>query len=654
MVDLPAKGVSTLGYGSIGPASRRVYRFGRFQADSDGGKLLRQGVPVKLQEQPLRVLCLLLKRPGEIVTREEFRQSLWPDGTYVEFDGSLNAALKRLRFALGDDADSPIFIETVPRRGYRFIAPVECDRPSGTSIAAAASAMATPPFPETAAQRSRFVSHSRLWWALPVLTVLLLLLGWRYTTRVQQSPPPVQKVIAVLPFSNQGAGADFDYLRYAIANDLVTDLTGTRSVTVRPFASTSRYGSQPADPETVGKDLRVTHVVAGGFLLDKDKQNLRVNLELVDVAQNQPVWREEITVSPQELVALHDKLAERAARGLLPAINISNASAADIPTPRNEQALDLFLHSLTIPLDPLANQSAIKKLEESVSLDKSYAPAWGELGWRYYNDYHYGSGAEAAIAKSLQAYKRQSELDPNTPPVSTNIRVEQGDLNGAYDQAAEFLRRRPDSSMAHFGMSYVLRYAGLLEEAGKECDAALALDPGFNGFRSCAFPFILLNDYPHAMKYVSLDKSFGTFMRMRIALRTGNREAVLAESNAALQLGFRKVDDQQAFLRACLDHAPEVELSKAGAKFETDPVAERDPELLYQNAEVLAFCGQADSALRQLAKAIKGGGCSYPAMEKDPAFDPIRRRSEFAELRQSAVQCQQGFLTHRERNEAIR
>jgi hypothetical protein len=95
-------------------------------------------------------------------------------------------------------------------------------------------------------------------------------------------------------------------------------------------------------------------------------------------------------------------------------------------------------------------------------------------------------------------------------------------LNGAYDQAAEFLRRRPDSSLAHFGMSYVLRYAGLVDEGGKECAAALALDPGFNGFRSCAFPFIQLGDYTHAEKYISLDERFGTFMRMRIVLRTGD------------------------------------------------------------------------------------------------------------------------------------
>ncbi len=613
----------------------------------------------------MRVLCRLLERPGEIVTREELRQSLWPEGTYVEFDGSLNAALKRLRFALGDDADNPIFIETVPRRGYRFIAPVECEQTSETNAVATSAESAKSPLPQAAGERfsgdqssgdqfsgdhSSSVSRwqPRLRWMLTGTVVLLLAVAWRYATRSRPSLPPVRKVIAVLPFSNEGAGPDFDYLRYAIANDLVTDLTHTRSVTVRPFASTSKYVFQPADPEAVGQELRVTHVVAGGFLLDKDKQNLRVNLELVDVDQNQAVWREEITVSPQELVALHDKLASRAAKGLLPAINISNASAADMPAPKNEQALDLFLHSLTIPLDPIPNQLAIKKLEESVSLDSGYAPAWGELGWRYYNDYHYGNGVEAALAKALQAYKRQSELDPNVPPVSTIIRVEQGDLNGAYDQAAEFLKRRPDSSMAHFQMSYVLRYAGLLDEAGKECDAALALDPGFNGVRSCAFPFILANDYAHAQRYISLDERFAVFMRMRIALRNRNADAVLAESNAAVQTGYRRADDQLAFFRACVNHAPEAELSKAAAKIGTNPVSSNDPELFYQDAEDLGFCSQGEASLRVLRKAVEGNYCPYPAIEKDPLFDPIRQRPEFAELRQAAIHCQQKFLAHRE------
>lgn len=105
--------------------NRRVYRFGLFEADLELGTLARQGIPVKLQEQPFRILALLIESPGEIVSREELRRNIWPDGTYVDFDGSLNTALMKLRAALNDSADNPRFIETVPRKGYRFIAPVE-------------------------------------------------------------------------------------------------------------------------------------------------------------------------------------------------------------------------------------------------------------------------------------------------------------------------------------------------------------------------------------------------------------------------------------------------------------------------------------------------------------------------------------------------
>jgi tetratricopeptide (TPR) repeat protein len=404
------------------------------------------------------------------------------------------------------------------------------------------------------------------------------------------------------------------------------------------------------DPATVGKELRVTHILAGGFLLDK--QNLRVNLELVDVERNQPIWREEVTVSPRELIALHDKLAVRAAQGLLPAMRVPGTAADEVPAPQNEQAFELFLHNFIIPLDPGPNQNAIRTLEQSVSLDSGYAPAWSQLSWRYYIDYHYGNGGETAVAKSLQAYKRQSELDPSQPPISTTIRAEEGDLDGAYDQAAEFLRRRPDLSIAHFWMSYVLRYAGLLDEAGKECDTGLALDPGFNVFRSCATPFIMAGDYAHAQKYISVDESsgFAALLRMDIALRTRNTAALLEESSAAAQLGYRNVDAK--LVRVCLGRAPEAELAKAAAELEADPVSSRDPELLYQNAEVLGFCRQDDAALRELRKAINNRYCSYPAMEEDPLFDAIRQRPDFAQLRSAAIQCQQNFLTHRKQVDA--
>lgn len=622
-------------------------RFGLFEVDVGGNTLTRNGVRVKIQDQPFRLLVLLLERPGEIVTREELRGRLWPDGTFVDFDGSLNVILKRLRAAIDDDSENPRFIETVPRRGYRFIAPVQCEQP------AAVNAGTIEPLPFKASlgvsDSAPSASHSRFrpWWVLAVVPIVFSLIAWRYTFRSRSATPVARKVIAVLPFSNEGAGPDLDYLRYAIANDLVTDLTHASSVSVRPFASTRRYGSQPADPEAVGKELRVTHVVTGGFL--SDKKNLRVNVELIDVAQNQPVWREEVTASPQDLVGLHNELTARMAQGLLPAMQISNASTADVPAPKNERALELFLHSLSISYDPEPNLIGIKQLEESVSLDSDYAPAWAELSRRYSYDFHYGNGGKAADGKARAAYKRQSELDPNWPSISTALRVEDGDLYGAYDQAADFLRRHADLPEAHFYMSYDLLYAGLLEEAAKECEAARALDPG-SGLRACAVPFILQGDYPHAQPYIRLEEhsGFGAMLRMTIALRSGNRAAALAESAAAARAGFPFA----GLARVCLNHTPKVEVRRTAAELEVEP-AWRDPEMLYFNAAVLSFCGQGDAALRQLRKAIHGNYCSYPAMEKDPLFDPVRQRPEFAELRIAAVQCQQAFLNHRVQSNAL-
>jgi len=172
----------------------------------------------------------------------------------------------------------------------------------------------------------------------------------------------------------------------------------------------------------------VTHVLTGSFLLEN--KNLRVNVELVDVARNLSVWREQVTVSPQELIALHDKLAASAMHGLLPAMRVFGAPHEDIPAPKNEQALELFLHSLSTPYDPEPNLIGIKQLEESISLEGDYAPAWAELSRRYSYDFHYGKGGKAAEEKMRAAYKRQAELDPNWPSISSAIRVEDGDLFG--------------------------------------------------------------------------------------------------------------------------------------------------------------------------------------------------------------------------------
>lgn len=625
-------------------SSGQVYRFGLFEANLPGRKLTRKGVPVKIQDQPFRALALLLQRSGDIVSREELTQELWPEGTYVDFEGSVNATIKKLRAAIDDNSENPLFIETVPRQGYRFIAPISVVGTHSDPV----NVVVYPESVQPSEQRFQapWISRSRFRFiAFPVLVIVLLAVSlgaWRLSRRAAPKPAPRAALVAVLPFANDGAGPDFDYLRFAIANDLASDLVSSPSLSVRPFASTKRYGTQPVDRATAGRELGVNYVVAGGFA--RDDKKLRVHMELLDVAQKRSIWTDELTISPEQLIALHQQLAFQVAHGLLVAMNLPGGSTDEMPKARNEQALNLFLHSLAIPLDPGPNQLAIRKLEESVSLDDQYEPAWEELCWRYYIDYSYGSGGEPALAKALEA-QRHAEEFPNSTANTITIRVELGDLNGAYKEAATLLRKRPQLGNFHYEMSYVLRYAGLLEEAGEQCDAALALDPGYNVYRSCATPFIFMGDYDHALRFIRLDENsgFAAKLRMLIALRTGNAASALAESDAVLQSGYKFAYMARLFLH----HAPAAQLKKAAAELERDPRSARDPEVLYLNAAVLSFSRQGDAALRELRKAIKGNHCSYPDMDKDPLFDPIRQRPEFAELRQAGIQCQTDFLDSR-------
>jgi DNA-binding winged helix-turn-helix (wHTH) protein/TolB-like protein len=619
-----------------------VFQFGLFEVDPSRRTLTRKRVRIKIQDKPFQVLILLLAKRGEIVTREELRRALWPEGIYVDFDGSLNVLLKKLRAAIDDDSDNPRFVETVPRQGYRFIAPVSIIEREAAEEAAKPNLEVDPRALDSQGFPLRFaIAKPRIRLAGAVLVLVLAgIAGWYFlrTHSVVQAAP---KVIAVLPLANEQAGQDFDYLSYAIANDLVSDLSSAHKIIVRPFASTAQYAGQMQDLVAAGKELRVSHLLTGGFL--RDQQNLRVHLEVVDVAQNKAVWKDQLEISPQELIGLHQKLADLAIHRLLPAMNVPGGAVDEIPSPKNEEAFTLFLHSTMVQLDPGPNRMAIQKLEQSVSLDSGYAPAWHQLAWRYYIDYHYGNGGEAAHAKSLAAYKRERELDPNAEPW-VSLRVEEGDLDGAYDEVSDFVRRHRDSNM-HFAFAYIFRYAGLRDEARNECEAAFAADP-VHGYRSCATSFILAGDYTGAQRYVDLDPNsgFAALLRMDIALRRRDTATALNEAGKAAQLGYHGAND---LVRVCLSRAPQKELTKAVAEVESDPISSRDPEFLYRNAQVLSLCGEPGAAIAQLRNAIQGKYCSYPAMDNDPLFDPIRQRAEFAEVRSQGIQCQQNFVAHR-------
>ena len=449
------------------------------------------------------------------------------------------------------------------------------------------------------------------------------------------------RTVAVLPFRNAGADADVDFLRLALSDEIATMLSRIRSVSVRPSATTSRYGGPDVDPQRAGREMQVATVVSGHFA--RAGELLQITLEAIDVESNRSLWRDQLSVPAGNLVATQTQLGLRVRGGLAAALQwpVSPAGAS----PSNEEAYELFLRSGALTLDPQNNGPGIDMLERSVKLDPGYPPAWVALARRYYVDSRYGTGRRATFERYNTAMGRALAIDPEYIAAASGLalgRTERGDLIGAYQRAVDLVARRPDSIDAHFILSYVLRYAGLLDEAGTQCETAFLLDPHTqtSGLRSCAIVFTLRGDYPRAMKYVDLDH--GSDYAKALSILILGRQGRLEEARA---IGSPAIPQWNSYdmLLACMARRPASEVNALAANVK----ASDDPETNYLSASHLAYCGHADRAIALLAQAVRGNYCAYPALDSDPYFDRVRTRPEFADVRAAAIACQKSFLARR-------
>jgi tetratricopeptide (TPR) repeat protein len=429
-----------------------------------------------------------------------------------------------------------------------------------------------------------------------------------------------------------------------LPDEIATRLSTEQRLSIRPFATTSKYIDPHQDLQQAGREMGVSEIVTGHYL--KAGKQLEVTLEAVDVANNRIVWREAVSAPSLDMIAMREQITSKVRQGLLPMLGVG-AEPLDTGTqPTNQVAYDLYLRSAAVPHDEKPNKQAIAMLERAVGLDQTYAPAWQALGIRYYFDSQYSNGGEEIFQKSNSACERALALDPNLIVASSQLitnRVERGDLTKAYLEARALVKRRPQSAQAHFALGYVDRYAGLLEDASRECDAALRLDPGNYLFRSCAWTFLYLGNPARAREYVQLDagSEWANWVTAAILLQEGK----LKEARDAVKKIPATTRYHRDLAEAVLGLRPPAELDRLAQEDAISLAAGDDPETSYYQGSLLAYAGKKDAAVHMLRMAIEQNYCAYSALENDPLLSNLRATTEFADLLKAARICQEPVLT---------
>jgi serine/threonine protein kinase len=471
-----------------------------------------------------------------------------------------------------------------------------------------------------------------------VLAMVLTLAGlWWYKHR---GATGAKNTIAVLPLTNVNGDISVDFLRFALADEIANVLTYSRALDVRPSSLTQKYASKDIDPEKVGRELRVATVLTGHFI--KQDENLRVTLEAIDVRENRLIWQSSFTAPSQDLIALQSNMAAQLRQGLLPSLGVTGVTVAGGTRPKDPQAYDLYLHALALPHDPGPNKDAITVLQTVVKMDANYAPAWQELGLRAYYDATYSNGGETMFQLSNQACERAVQLDPNLTIAAGQLitnRVERGELGKAYEAAQALVKRRPDSAQAHFVMSYVYRYAGMLEEATNECNTALTLDPANYIFRSCAWPFMELGKTDRAADFIRLDagSEWANYVTPQLLLR----EDKVSEAREAVKRMPTAPRYHRDLLESCLGLQPASDLDRIARESETSYPSDPDPETWYIQGSLFAYCGKKQAALHLLQSAIQNNYCSYSNLLTDPLLAKLRADPDIDKLLTAARECQE-------------
>jgi len=636
-------------------SSRRV-RSGLFEIDLSSGEVHKSGRKVALQEQPFHVLAMLLGRPGEVVTREELQSRLWPADTYVGFDEGLNTAIRKLRLAFGDSADNPRFIETIPRRGYRFIAPVS--ESSGTGLPAEALASADVAAnvgavraaePETAVAGKglsvRWPATGAI--AAAALAFVVVFAVVAYWVRSRPSPDSVVRkriMLAILPFQNLSNDPGQEYFSDGLTEETITDLGQLSPERLGVIARTSAMAYKHTDKTVgqIGRELGVDYILEGSVRREGGKA--RVSAQLIRVSDQTHLWAENYNRDLNDLLEMESELGKTIAQQVQ--VNLTPQWQVELGKIRtvDPEAYDLYLRGRYHwnQRTPAGIKESIAYFQQATAKDPNFALAYSGLADAYNISTIVGAyTSKESLPQARVAAEKAIQLDPSLAEAHAALGMEKShyefDFPGAQREFLKAIEVNPNSAYAHlFYSNCYLMPMGRTAEAIAENQKALELDPRslpINNFMGMTYYFA--GDYDKAYQQyehtIAMDPTFPLAHEYfsALLLEMGRYEQAIQEHQKSELLGGASPEkaaaDAADALQAFRTGGPKafrqrnLEVVMRMQKREDRLIAASDMATVYAQA------GDKDKAFEWLDKAYtEREGETITLLKVDPFFKNLR------------------------------
>ena len=623
-------------------------RFGVFEVDLRAGELRKHGLKIKIQEQPFQVLAMLVDHAGEVVTREELQEKLWPADTFVDFDHGLNKAINKIREALSDSAESPRFVETVPRRGYRFIVEVKV----ADAAPVRSSELATQPHPAAKAGDLRNLAGQPsilrpLWaprrWAITVF-VLLVLMGtlatWKLHPWIRRSP--VIRSLAVLPFESLSSDASQDYFADGMTDELISDLGQVSALRVVSRTSVMAYKRARKPLPQIARELNVDAVVEGTVLRSGDQ--VRITAQLIEASVDKHLWSQSYEGELRDTLALQNKVAKAIADQIGISLNPQEQAALKNVKVVNPDAYVSYLKGRYFWNKRTADslKAALAYFNQAIEEDPKYAQAYSGLADTYalLGDWQYAvMTPKEALPKAKAAAIKALELDNALGEAHNSLAFVLDGFDWDLDSGGNEFRRaielNPGYATAHHWYAWHLSLLGRYDEAIAEMRKAENLDPlSLIINADLAELLVLAHSYDESIrqsrKTIEMDPNFALAHNQlaQAYLQKHLPDEAVAELQKAVQLSGGSPTCIANLARAYVVSGKRSEAVKllSDLKRRSNPGYSHASEI----AMIYASLGDTDQAMNWLEKGYEER--FNPGVLLRPGFDPLRSDSRFQDL----------------------